>query len=299
VFASLTEAPALYRADVVSRPLRTAHATGRPAGCARCATARHQCPTAFASRIASSAAGRGPLARAADRHLRVRRVQRRTRSRLAGAGAGAWVQSGGVLAIAHVRGGGVRSRLVARRATRQQAELVQRSVRGRGGPVVERHQRPRATGCLTASRTAARFAAVAAVQRPELFAAAVAQLAITDQFGLVRDPVSAMIARMEDGDPCDPVMSQRLRSWSPYQERRRRGGLSGGARRLRVERPALPGVARPQAGGAPCSAPRRLRVPCCFASGAAAGHRPVGDAAQLLQQADLLAFFADQLGLPT
>ena len=298
VFASLTEAPALYRADVVSRrcePLTPPAARLDAQVCDRAATSVDgvRVPYRVVCRRDVDLSRAQPTVIFGSGGFNVALVPGWQVPALA-----AWVQSGGVLAIAHVRGGGEfgpdwwrAGQLANKQNSFNDLYAVAEDLLSSG--VSARGQ----LGVYGISNGGT-LAAVAAVQRPDLFAAAVAQLPITDQFGLVRDPVSAMIARMEDGDPCDPVMSQRLRSWSPYQNV--------------VDGAAYPAVLVDCGSNDPrCPAwhGRKLAARLQRATSSArpvllrvrrsAGHRPVGEAAQLLQQAELLAFFADQLGLPT
>jgi prolyl oligopeptidase len=142
----------------------------------------------------------------------------------------------------------------------------------------------------------AQVAAAAAVQRPELFGAVVAQLPLTDPLALERDPVSLMVARVEDGDPRDPAMSPLLRAWSPYHNVR--------------EGVAYPAMLLDCSAADPRCPPwhgRKLaaRLQAASSSGRpvlvrvrpSSGHRTVGAAARERQHAEQLAFLAAALGL--
>ncbi len=209
----------------------------------------------------------------------------------------AWVDAGGVLALAHPRGGGElgpdwwhAGRLDNKPRAFEDLYAVAEHLCARGLTAPDR------LGVYGIS-SGGTLAAVAAVSRPDLFRAAVPQVALTDAFGLVRDPISLMIAAAEDGDPRDPRASARLHAWSPYHN------VKDGA--------AYPAVLLDCGAGDPrCPAwhGRKLAARLQRASSSGrpvllrvrrnVGHRAVGEAARRRQQAELLAFLAAELGLP-
>ncbi|HEY6927806.1 MAG TPA: prolyl oligopeptidase family serine peptidase, partial [Steroidobacteraceae bacterium] len=139
------------------------------------------------------------------------------------------------------------------------------------------------------------MAAVAVVQRPDLFRACVSQVPITDVLGRVRDPIS-MSATLDYGDPRDAVMAEVLRTWSPYQN------ICDGV--------AYPAVLIDSGLNDPRCPPwhgRKFaaRMQQASSSGrpvllrvrAGAGHGAVGRVAQRLQESETLAFLAEQLAL--
>lgn len=210
----------------------------------------------------------------------------------------AWIAAGGALALAHVRGGGEfgpawwhAGRLTHRQRTLDDLYAVAQHLVSRGVTT------PNQLAVHGVSHGGT-LAAAAAVQRPELFAAAVAQSPVTDLFGLVRDPITHMIARLEDGDPEDPTMSQVLRGWSPLQN-----VVDG------VRYPAMLIDCSLTDPRCPPWHGRKLaaRLERASASGRpvllrvrpTAGHAAAGDAARRARHAETLAFLADQLGLPT
>ncbi len=140
------------------------------------------------------------------------------------------------------------------------------------------------------------MAAVAAVQRPELFRACIAQVPITDILGCRRDPITFSISLLDYGDPRDPEMSEILYSWSPYQNIK--DGTAYPALLLDAGKndPRCPPwhvrkmAARMQPANAG-SNPILMRVR------EGAGHGSVGQADQRALDADFLTFFIDQLGL--
>jgi len=296
VFSSLSQSPALYRASVVRRtcePL-TEPATRLDAVVSDCG--------------ARSADGTRVPYRVVCRRDRLGSRPRPTLVFVYGGfnvalvpgwplpPLAAWVQSGGVLAIAHLRGGGElgpdwwrAGQLANKQNSFDDLYAVASDLIARG---VTTHAQLGIYGISSGGTVAA----VAAVHQPDRFRAVAAQLPTTDQFGLVRDPISLMIAKVEDGDPDDATMSTVLRSWSPYQN------VAAG-----VGYPAVLldcGLADPRC---PAWHGRKLaaRLQRATASGRPvllrvrrnSGHRAVGEAAQVLQQAELLTFLADQLGL--
>ncbi|MBK8597832.1 MAG: S9 family peptidase [Holophagales bacterium] len=297
VYSSLTQAPALYRASVVDR---TSEPLTPPGARLDALVTDHSATSADGTRV---------------RYRVVTRKDDRSGSRptIVHAHGGfnvaflpgwpvpflaAWVRSGGALVIAHVRGGGEfgpdwwRAGQLARKQNGfDDLYAVAEDLVARGVTM------PGRLGVYGTS-SGGTLAAVAAVKRPDLFRAAVPQVPITDQFALVRDPLTWMIARLEDGDPNEPEMSRVLLSWSPYQNV--------------VDGVAYPAVLLDCVSNEPrCPAwhGRKLaaRMQRATSSGRpvllrvrrSAGQRAVGEAAQRLQQAELLAFFVDQLGLPT
>jgi len=133
-------------------------------------------------------------------------------------------------------------------------------------------------------------------QRPDLFRAGIAQVPITDVLGLARDPISLAIATLDYGNPHDAEMSKVLRAWSPYQnvkdgERYPTLLLDSGSNDPRCPPWHVRKMAARMQQANAGSNPVLMRVR------QNAGHGAVGAEAQHLQDADFLAFFADQLGL--
>ena len=67
----------------------------------------------------------------------------------------------------------------------------------------------------SAQATEGLLAAVALTQRPDLFAAVVSLVPLTDMLRYTRDPYPAEFA-LEYGDPADPAAAAWLRAYSPY-----------------------------------------------------------------------------------
>jgi len=139
------------------------------------------------------------------------------------------------------------------------------------------------------------MAAVAAVQRPDLFRASSPEAPITDLLGRVRDPFT-MAATLDYGDPSDPAMARLLDGWSPYQN------VEDGT--------AYPAMLIDCGANDPRCPPwhgRKLAarmqqastgtLPILLRVRADAGHGTVGKDNQTRQSAEVLAFFAEYLGL--
>jgi len=207
----------------------------------------------------------------------------------------AWIQAGGVVVLAHLRGGGEfgsrwwqEGRLKNKQNTFNDVYAIAQEVIRSG------ISSPGQLAVLGGSNGGT-MAAVAAVQRPDLFQAAVPQVPITDVLGRLRDPIS-MGATLDYGDPLDPAMAKVLYAWSPYQS------ITDGV--------AYPAVLIDSGLNDPRCPPwhgRKFaaRLQQATSSGrsvllrvrSGAGHGAVGRAAQRLQEVETLAFLAEQLAL--
>jgi prolyl oligopeptidase len=207
----------------------------------------------------------------------------------------AWIQAGGVVVLAHLRGGGefgsqwwLDGRLKHKQNTFNDVYAIAHELI-RGGI-----SSPQKLAVLGGSNGGT-MAAVAMIQRPDLFRAAVSQVPITDVLGRVRDPIS-MGATLDYGDPRDPAMAQILRAWSPYQNI--------------IDGVAYPAVLIDSGLNDPRCPPWHARkfaarlhvatssgLPVLLRVRAGAGHGAVGRAAQDLQKAETLAFLSEQLAL--
>jgi prolyl oligopeptidase len=207
-----------------------------------------------------------------------------------------WIRNGGVLALAHLRGGGEfgpdwwhQGRLKHKQNSYNDVHAIAEDLIRSGATT------PQQLGVHGGSNGGT-MAAAAAVQRPDLYQATAPQVPHTDMLARVRDPI-AMNSSMDFGDPLDPEMSQVLYALSPYQNVR--DGVRYPAMYIDcglndARCPPWHGrkfAARVQQASSN-EAPVLLRVR------AGAGHGAVGKQALAEQQAETFAFFADQLGLP-
>jgi len=215
----------------------------------------------------------------------------------------AWIEAGGVLVLGHLRGGGElgsrwwqQGRLEFKQNTFNDVYAIAEDLIGRGITT------PRQLG-VTGGSNGGVMAAVAAVQRPDLFRASSPEAPITDVLARVRDPFT-MAATLDYGDPADPAMARVLYGWSPYQNIK--DGVAYPAmlidcgandprcppwhgRKLAARMQQASRIA--QAGTGSGALPILLRVR------ADAGHGTVGKDDQTRQSAEVLAFFAEYLGL--
>lgn len=295
VFSSPTESPALYGADVVRRSLSRltepavrldARVHDRSARSADGTTVRYRVVARSGANLTKPA----PTVIFGYGGFNVAFLPG-----WAGTMFAAWIQAGGVLVLAHLRGGGEfgsrwwqDGRLQAKQNTFNDVYAIAQEVIRSG------LSSPRQLAVLGGSNGGT-MVAVATVQRPDLFQAGVSQVPITDVLGRLRDPIS-MGATLDYGDPLDPVMAPVLRAWSPYQN------ITDGV--------AYPAVLIDSGLNDPRCPPwhgRKFaaRLQQASSSGrpvllrvrAGAGHGAVGRAAQRLQETETLAFLAEQLAL--
>jgi prolyl oligopeptidase len=206
-----------------------------------------------------------------------------------------WIEAGGIFVLSHLRGGGEfgsdwwqQGRLEHKQNTFNDVYAAAEDLIARGITTA------RQLG-ITGGSNGGVMAAVAAVQRPDLFRACSPEAPLTDVLARCRDPFT-MAATLDYGDPSDPRMAQVLHGWSPYQNVQ--FGVEYPAMLIDcgVNDPRCPPwhgrklAARMQAASSG-SAPILLRVR------AGAGHGAVGREEQVRQSAEVLAFFAEYLGL--
>jgi prolyl oligopeptidase len=126
-----------------------------------------------------------------------------------------WLERGGALALPAIRGGGERGSAWHRAAMREKRQLsyddfvaVAEALAGSG------FAGPGRLGVFGASNGGL-LAAVAGVQRPDLFAAVVCDVPLAD---MLRFPAMGMGGLWIDeyGDPADPAMARVLRGYSPF-----------------------------------------------------------------------------------
>ena len=213
-----------------------------------------------------------------------------------GAYLAAWVQSGGVLVLAHLRGGGELGPAMWQAGRMGNKQNTFNDTYAIAEDLFSRKITTAAQLGVYGMSNGGVLVAAVVTQRPDLFGVGIAQVPITDVLGCARDPISLSIAALDYGNPHDAEMSKVLRAWSPYQNVKDGTPyptllLDSGSNDPRcppwhVRKMA----ARMQQANASAN-PILMRVR------ENAGHGAVGVEAQRLQDADFLAFFADQLGL--
>lgn len=207
----------------------------------------------------------------------------------------AWIEAGGVIVLAHLRGGGEygtpwfeQGRMKLKQNSFNDVHAVAEDLIARGITT------PGQLG-VTGGSNGGVMASVVAVQRPDLYRASVPVVPITDVLARVRDPIT-MVSSLDYGDPADPEMAEVIHSWSPYQNIRDNLAYPALLIDCGANDPRCPPwhgrkfAARVQQASTG-DLPILLRVR------ADAGHGSVGKAQKERQSADILAFFADQLGL--
>jgi len=207
----------------------------------------------------------------------------------------AWIEAGGVLVVAQLRGGGEygtpwweQGRLKHKQNSFNDVFAVAEDLIARGLATPDR------LGVIGGSNGGVMAAAVA-VQRPDLFRASVPQVPISDVLGRMRDPIT-MVSTLDYGDPSDPEMAAILYAWSPYQNIR--------------DDVAYPAMLIDCGGNDPRCPPwhgRKLAArlqqassndfPIVLRVRAEAGHGAVGKDQKRGQSAEVLAFLAEELGL--
>lgn len=207
----------------------------------------------------------------------------------------AWIEAGGIFVLSHLRGGGEfgsswweQGRLRHKQNTFNDMYATAEDLIARGIST------PAQLG-VTGGSNGGVMAAVAAVQRPDLFAASSPEAPITDLLARARDPFT-MAATLDYGDPADAEMARLLFGWSPYQNVR--DGVHYPAMLIDcgANDPRCPPwhgrklAARMQQ-ACPDARPILLRAR------AGAGHGAIGHEDQARQSAEVLAFFAEYLGL--
>lgn len=207
----------------------------------------------------------------------------------------AWIEAGGVVALAHLRGGGEhgpqwyeQGRLKLKQNSFNDAHAIAEDMIARGITVAGKLG-------VTGGSNGGVMAAAVAVQRPDLYRASVPVAPIADILGRVRDPIT-MVSSLDYGDPADPEIAQVLSRWSPYQNIRDEQAYPALLIDCGANDPRCPPwhgrklAARMQRASSN-ALPKLLRVR------SDAGHGSVGKLQRRRQFAEILAFFAQQLGL--
>lgn len=207
----------------------------------------------------------------------------------------AWIAAGGVVALAHLRGGGEhgtpwfeQGRMKLKQNSFNDVHAIAEDLVARGISASDRIG-------VTGGSNGGVMASAVAVQRPDLYRASVPVVPITDVLGRVRDPVT-MVSSLDYGDPADPAMAEVINSWSPYQNIRDSIAYPALLIDCGANDPRCPPwhgrkfAARVQQ-ATTGDLPVLLRVR------ADAGHGSVGRTQKERMSADILAFFAHQLGL--
>jgi prolyl oligopeptidase len=297
VHSTLTEAPALYQADAARRTCEPlARPVARLDAVVTDLAARSADGSEVRYRVVAPRDARAPGARPtviqAYGGFNAALLPGWPQPALA-----AWVEAGGTLVVAHVRGGGELGPEWWRDGTLEGRPRSFEDLYAVAGDVVSRGIAHPGRLAVCGASSGGTLAAVAAVKKPGLFRAVVSRLPVTDSFALVRDPITYMIARVEDGDPADPAMSRVLLSWSPCQNVVAGTAYPAVLLDCGESDPRCPAwhgrkLAALLQGASSSGRPVLLRVR------RSSGHRAVGESARVAQQVETFTFLAGELGLP-
>jgi prolyl oligopeptidase len=212
----------------------------------------------------------------------------------------AWVEAGGVYAIANVRGGGEEGRAWHRAGMRENKQNTFEDFHAAGDYLVDRGWTTRAQLGIHGGSAGGNLVGVALTQRPDAYAAVLCSAPVLDMVRDGRDPIGALSAR-EYGSARDPEEFTWLLASSPYHHVRQ--GAAYPATLFTV----FEGDARVD----PMHA-RKLAAALQHATSASRQDRPillrresgVGHATRAVSRSvplwlDQLSFFARQLGLRT
>ena len=131
-------------------------------------------------------------------------------------GSSAFVAAGGVRVLAHLRGGGEFGRDWWEGGRLKHKTKGYEDLSAIAEELVARGIATPASLAVQGGSNGGLMAAVAVAQRPDLWAAAVSQVPLTDLVGALRNPYTRAVIVMEMADPEDPDEVRRLASFSPY-----------------------------------------------------------------------------------
>lgn len=207
----------------------------------------------------------------------------------------AWVEAGGIYVRPHLRGGSDYGADWWRQGAREHKQHTFDDLYAVAEHLIATGRTTRGQLAVKGESNGGLLAGAAIAQRPDLWAAVVADVPILDLLAMDRDPLTYAIGRGEYGDPRDPVEAEWLRAISPVEHVEPASYpavlVSAGANdprcpawhsRLFVDR-----LERAQQGDAPIL----LRV---YGD---QGHGAAGTAAMAEKEADWLAFAAAATGL--
>jgi prolyl oligopeptidase len=127
----------------------------------------------------------------------------------------AWVEAGGVFVLAHLRGGSEFGTQWWSTGTRERKQQTFDDLYAIAQRLIENGTTTRQQLALKGESNGGLLAGAAITQRPDLWAAVVADVPILDLLGMQRDPLTYLIGRVEYGDPVLPDEAEWLRAFSP------------------------------------------------------------------------------------
>src|SRR5581483_303642 len=207
----------------------------------------------------------------------------------------AWMLAGGVIIVAHLRGGGELGPRLFHSGRLKNKQNTFNDVYAIAADLIKRNITTAAQLGVAGESNGGVMAATVAVQRPDLFRAAIAQVPITDILARKRDPIT-VTASLDYGDPDSPGMSEVIYAWSPYQN------VKDGTK--------YPAILLDCGSNDPRCPPWHARKLAARVQAANAGNNPIlmrvrentghsaaSHDAQVEFGVDYVTFFADQLGL--
>lgn len=127
----------------------------------------------------------------------------------------AWIQAGGVFVLTHLRGGSEFGAEWWRQGTRERKQNTFDDLYAIAEKLIDSDVTTSEQMVVKGESNGGLLTAAAVVQRPDLWAAVVSDVPITDLLGYHRDPLTYAIGRAEYGDPLDPGDAEWLRLVSP------------------------------------------------------------------------------------
>jgi prolyl oligopeptidase len=127
----------------------------------------------------------------------------------------AWVESGGILVVAHLRGGSELGSTWWQQGRRATKQLTFDDLYALAEELISSGRTTADQLAVEGSSNGGLLAGAAIVQRPELWAAVACDVPILDLLGYERDPLTYAIGREEYGDPRIPEEAEWLRAISP------------------------------------------------------------------------------------
>ena len=209
----------------------------------------------------------------------------------------AWIQTGGVFVLTHLRGGSEFGAEWWRQGTRERKQQTFDDLYAIAEKLIDDGVSSSDQMVVKGESNGGLLTAAAVVQRPDLWAAVVCDVPIADLLNYHRDPLTHAIGRGEYGDPLDPADAEWLRRISPVQNARPSHYpptlVTGGANDPRCPvwhvRTLVDALERTQLGGAP------ILMKIYEGQGHAAG----GLDGTSAKSGDWLAFAAHHAGLRT
>lgn len=208
----------------------------------------------------------------------------------------AWVETGGVFVLAHLRGGSEFGAQWWNTGNRERKQQTFDDLYAVAEHLLQNGATTREQLAFKGESNGGLLAGAAIAQRPDLWAGVVADVPILDLLGMQRDPLTYLIGRVEYGDPAVPSEAAWLRAISPVHNVKPASYpavlVTAGANDPRCpvwhSRVFVDLLEKAQAGDAPIL----LRVYTDQ------GHGATGLAATSNKSADWLAFVANVTGLP-